>query len=373
MKKVLVSGLLGAMMIMSLAACSKNNKTNEDKTAVLTAADYREYITLGDYKNIEVEADKTSLEVTDEDIQGEIDDCLLAYAETRKVTEGVVKDGDTINLDFSGLLDGVAFSGGTATDYSYTIGGNFIEDLDRGLIGLEIGKEYDIPCTFPDSYDKEDLKGKAVIFVVTVNYVEEKILPEYNDEFVKMMTSGSDDSQVMNTTAELEASIKEYLAESKLSAYKSKVYAQMMQNIIDNAEIKGVPESELNATVDMIRENAEYEFTLYGSYYGAESFEAYITGVAGYESMEAFESDIKDYATEYVYEKMAITIIADNEGITVSEDAINEYAENLVSQSMYETVDEFKEAYGETLFEDIRYELLYTAVYDALVDMAKVK
>lgn len=374
MKRRLVSGLLAAMMVMSLAACNKSNETTGETTGektVLTAADYKEYITLGDYKNIEVDADAASLQVTDEDIQKEIDICLSNYAETNQLTEGIVRDGDTINLDFSGLLDGVAFSNGTATDYTYTIGGNFIEDLDRGLVGLEIGKEYEIPCKFPDNYGSEELNGKDVIFVVTVNYVEEQILPDYNDEFVKMMTADSDN--VFNTTAELEASIKEYLASSKKEQYDSNIYGQMMKTIVDNAEIKGVPESELNDTIAMIRENAEYEFQVMGPYYGIEDFETYLKSVAGYSSLEEFETDIKEYATEYVYEKMAVTIIADNEGITVTDEQRDEFVNELLAQTNYETIDALKEAYGDTFDSDVQYQLLYNLVYDAVIDMAVVK
>lgn len=371
MKKRFACGLMAAMMVMSLAACGKSDKTNETKVAV----DYKEYMTLADYKNIEVEADASSLEVTQEEIQSEIDACLAAYAETKQITTGTVKDGDQINMDFSGLLNGVAFSNGTATDYNYVVGGNFIEDLDRGLIGLEIGKEYEIPCTFPQDYGNEELNGKDVIFVVTVNYVEEQILPEYNDEFVKMMTSetAQTEEDILNTTAELETAITDYLTEMKQEQYNTNVYGQMMISILDSAEIKGVPEAELNETINMIKENAEYEFSLYGAYYGITDFETYITSVGGYPSMEAFETEIKDYATEYMYEKMAITIIAENEGITVTQEEKDTFTNDLLAQTTYTSVDELKAAYGETYDADVEYQLLYDKTMAAIIALAKTK
>lgn len=377
MKKRLVCGLMAVMMVMSLTACSKSGNTNNTDGAndTVTATDYKEYMTLGDYKNIAVNADPSSLEVTQEEIQSEIDACLAAYAETKQVTTGTVKDGDTINMDFSGLLNGVAFSNGTATDYSYTVGGNFIEDLDRGLVGLEIGKEYEIPCTFPQNYGTEELNGKDVIFVVTVNYVEEYILPEYNDEFVKMMTTetAQTEEDILNTTAELEESIKEYLAEYKQEQYNTNVYGQMMISILDSAEIKGVPEAELNDTIAMIKENAEYEFSLYGPYYGIDNFETYLTSVCGYASMEAFETEVNEYATEYMYERMAICLIAENEGITVTQEEKDAFANDLLTQTEYKTVEELKEAYGETYDADVEYQLLYDKTMAAIIEMAKVK
>ena len=373
MKKRLACGLFAAMMIVSLAACNKSDKSNE-AVKNMTAEECKEYITLGDYKNIEVDADKTSLEVTDAEIQAEIDAYLDSYAESKQITEGTVKDGDTINLDFSGLLDGVAFSGGTATDYTYTIGGGFIKDLDRGLVGLEIGKEYEIPCKFPEDYGKEELNGKDVIFVVTVNYVEEKILPEYNDEFVKKVTANEEDpSQVKNTTAEFEEYIQTYLADSKQQRFNNTVYSQMMTTILDSAEIKSLPEAEVNETLELIRENAEYEFSVYGSLYGIEDFESYVTQLAGYASMEDFEAGIKEDAELFVKEKMAVTIIADNEGITVSKEEIDAYANDLFAQTTYESLDELKKAYGESFERDVEFQILYEKVYDKIVELAKTK
>ncbi len=371
MKRKLLSGLLGAMMVLSLAACNKSGNSATNATVAATAKDYKEYITLADYKNVEVDADPADLEVTDADIQAEIDACLESLAETKEIKTGKVADGDTINLNYSGLLDGVAFVGGTATDTTYTVGGNFIEDLDRGLIGLEVGKEYEIPCTFPTNYGNAELNGKDVIFVVTVNYIEDYILPEYNDEFVKKLTADSDEP--MNTTKELEASIVEYLTASKKSTYESDVYGQMMIKILDNSEIKGAPEAELNETINIIKGNAQAEFEQMGEMYGASTFEDYIVKVCGYESMEAFDTDVKEYATEYLNEKMVITIVAEEEGITVDEAKVKEYAQTLATEYGFESVTALEESYGASLYTDIRYELLYADVYSKLVSLAVVK
>lgn len=366
MKRKLISGLLGVMTALSLAGCGNTENGNTAAGDV----NYRDYITLCDYKNLEVEVSPLE-EVTQEEIQDEIDACLSAYAETNQITEGTVKDGDTINLDFSGLLDGIAFSGGTATDYSYTVGGMFIEDLDRQLIGLEVGKEYELPCTFPESYDNEELKGKDVIFVVTVNYISEQILPEYNDEFVQMMTADSD--EVLNTTAELEASIVEYLTDEKKNTYENNVYAAMMKAIIDQSEIKGVPEEEYNETVDMIRSNAESEFNMLGSYMGYSDFESYLTGYYGYASMDAFETEIADYATEYMYEKMILTLVAEDEGITAAQEEIDAYIEDNASYYGYESAEAFRTAVGETIDSEVSSILVNNKAADKIVEYAKVK
>ncbi len=91
--------------------------------------------------------------VLDSDVEDYIKSMLESKATTNVITEGTTKAGDVIKLDYSGKLDGTAFSGGTATDVTYTIGsGKFIEDLDKGLVGLTVGQETDITCVFPESY-----------------------------------------------------------------------------------------------------------------------------------------------------------------------------------------------------------------------------
>lgn len=371
MKKRLVSGLVGAMMVLSLAGCGKaDNKPDGD-----AAVNYSDYMTLCDYKNLEIEVSPLA-EVTQEEIQKEIDDCLNAYAENKQVTEGTVRNGDEINLDFSGLLDGVAFANGTATDYSYTVGGRadgskFIDDLDNQLVGLEIGKEYELPCTFPENYGNEELNGKQVVFVVTVNYINEKILPEYNDEFVKMMTKDSE--QVLNTTKELEASIVEYLENAKKSTYENSVYVGMMNAIVEQSEIKGIPEAEFAQTIEMIKGNAQAEFEQMGAMLGYSDFESYLTGYYRYPSMEDFETEVTDYATEYMYEKMILSLVAQKEGITVTQEEIDAYIEDNAAYYGYESAEQFRTEIGETIDSDVSAILMNTKASEALIGYAKIK
>lgn len=368
MRRKLISGLVGAMMILSLAGCSKTE--NDKAQGGNEAVNYADYITLCDYKNVEIEVSPLA-EVTQEEIQREINSCLSAYAETNQITEGVVKDGDSINLDFSGLLDGIPFSNGTATDYSYTVGGRFIEDLDRQLVGLEIGKEYELPCTFPADFGTDELNGKDVIFVVTVNYVNERILPEYNDEFVKMMTEGT--NEPLNTTAELEASIVEYLESDKLNTYNNNVYSQMMKTILDTSEIKGVPEAEYNEAVESIKANAQAEFEQLGPYMGYSSLEEYLTGYYGYTSMDAFEEEVAQYATEYMYEKMILSIVAENEGLTATQEEIDQYIEDNAAYYGYESAEQFRSMVGETIDSEVSDIIVNNKAAEAIIGYAKLK
>ena len=409
MKKRMISALVAAMSAMSLVACSSETAQVDETTVAavsegtVTAAEaadvhakaesYRQYVTLGDYTTIKTTVSKDDYAVTDDDVMAEVDTYRSYFAETNQITEGVVESGDTVNMDYAGYLDGVAFSGGTATDVSYTVGsGQFIDDLDQGLIGLTIGQEYDIPCTFPENYSSEDLAGKEVIFKVTVNYVEEKVLPDYDDAFVATLMEGGDGS--ITTTAELEADIRSYLEEDAASSYNKAVYNEFMTTLLDMSEISGQDETDVAAVTDMIMKNAEAEFEAYGSYYGVETFESYITDLCGYESMDAFNKEIDEYAREYCNEKMIMYIISDEQGITLSEEDLVAYAGDLLAdvnearkgatytttdangnevETEYETyasVDALAADYGDTFYSEVAYELLYTEFFNKVVELA---
>ena len=156
-----------------------------DAAITSDAAIYKKAFTMPEYKGIQVTVDKSVLNVAESDVDDYINKNIVsAEAATENVTSGVTADGDTVILDYSGKLDGEAFSGGTATDTTYTIGsGNFISDLDKGLVGLTVGYNMIFLVLFPDNYTS-DLAGKSVIFTVKVTAIQKTTYPEITDEWV---------------------------------------------------------------------------------------------------------------------------------------------------------------------------------------------
>lgn len=385
MKKRIVCLLMAALLAASAAGCDKKNNAQETTTAGqeetvaqtgYDIVDYKEYVVLGDYKSVQVEADRTQLEITDEEVQNQIDAAVSAYATENQITEGVVKAGDTINLDFSGLLDGVAFANGTATDVVYTVGGSYdtygqytkyIDDLDNGLVGLEVGREYEIPCKFPEDYGNEELNGKDVIFVVTVNHIVEYIEPEFNDELVKRIAQ--DDGKDIATTEDMIKDIKRYLSETKKISFEADKYAAAMQEIIAITEFKGMPESEYSYLRNNVRANIQNEYDMYGSYYGAADVESfYAVNFAPYYGYETLDEFTAGYAENFLKEKMVVTLIAEQENITVSEDEIREYGEEMAANNGLESYDAIIAQYGEVIEEEFRFTLLQEKVFDFLVE-----
>ena len=134
-------------------------------------------VTLGEYKGVEVP--KTEIQVTEEEIQAEVDKERENNSRTIDVDDRGVEKGDLIKLDFDGSVDGVPFQGGKAEDYPLTVGsGSFIPGFEDQLIGAKIGEEMEVKVTFPEDYHAEDLKGKEAVFKCTVKAIQVKELPE---------------------------------------------------------------------------------------------------------------------------------------------------------------------------------------------------
>lgn len=384
---------MAASMVASLTACGGSDKNNSSDsssnggstvnqeiaanqyadTIKSNAETYKTYISLPEYKGLSVSVDSEQKEVTDSDVTDYINNLISQYGTTESVTEGVTANGDTISLDYSGLLDGTAFSGGTATDVSYTIGsGKFIDDLDKGLVGLTVGEEYDIPCKFPDNYSSSDLAGKDVIFKVTVNSIKKTTLPELTDDWV---ASNASSLNVEATTVEgLKSYVKDYLETQAKTNYDSSKYQAAWKAISEQINTdKGYPEAELNSLIDTLKSNVQSEYNQYGSYYGISDFNSYLSQVYGFDSEDAFNDYAKEYAQSYLVEKMAITIIAENENITVSEDDINDMGAQLASYYGYSDYQEILDTYGNQMNSEVGYQVLYQKVQDFINASTSVK
>ena len=145
---------------------------------------------------------RSEIEPTEEEIQSEIDSLLSDHSTEKQVTDRAAADGDTVNIDYAGSVDGVAFSGGTYSGYSLTLGsGTFIDGFEDQIIGHNVGDTFDVTVTFPDGYgDSTDaegntitLSGKEAVFSVTLNSISESVTPELTDEWVDSNFGISDD------------------------------------------------------------------------------------------------------------------------------------------------------------------------------------
>lgn len=382
MKKSIISLMLACTMVLSLTACTKKNDEqvsdkklmNYEEQLAKDIEEYKKYVTLGEYKGVEISVDTKEYEVTNEKVTSYIDNIRKNKAESKEIKEGTTKKGDNIKLDYSGLLDGVAFSGGTATDVTYTVGsGRFISDLDTGLEGLEVGKEYDIPCKFPESYATADLAGKDVIFKVTVSAILESILPEYNDEFVKtIVATGTYDTKAQ-TTSEFTKYVEDKLKTEAEENLKNVKYEAIWDKISESSNVSGYPEEELKAVNETVIQNVKTEFSYYGSYYNINSFEDYIKQVYQFKDEAEFNNYATEYTKNYLKEKMILTMIADKEGIKVTQNEIKEYGTNIAKENGMESYQSILDQYGDDIALEMGYSVLADKVADVLLNSAKVK
>lgn len=187
-------------------------------------------VTLGRYKGVEVA--RIDVDVSGDEVMAEIDREREKNARTIDVTDRAVKDGDVTVIDFEGFVDGVAFEGGKGEDYPLTIGsGAFIPGFEEALVGAEIGKETEVNVTFPENYQAAELAGKAAVFKCTVKKIQEKQLPDLDEDFVEEISDESD------TVEQYKEEIRKKLADRKEEEAKSAKEDAVVDAIIADAEM----------------------------------------------------------------------------------------------------------------------------------------
>jgi len=307
--------------------------------------DFNDYIKLGQYKGIEVKAEK--LEVTDEDVDIAIQEELYDYGATPvEVTDRPVRLGDTVNIDFVGYHNGEAFDGGSANDYDLTIGsGAFIKGFEEQLIGAELSKEIEVNVVFPENYSYTKLAGEPAVFKVTINKIQ---YFELTEDIIKDLGFESE-----------EAYRNQLLQE--LTERKAESIQQQKENYIYDTVIKN---SEITLPENLVEYYANDFKTIYNniaaSYgYDLESF----ISLSGY-SMEEFEKDVQYYSTTMATRELVIKAISSLEGIEVTDEEfqakVTEYAENYG----YESAEEFL---AEADVEALKDDMLFEKVIDFLV------
>ena len=261
-------------------------------------------VKLGKYKGVKV--DKTEVEVTDAEVDAEINKERENNARIIDVEDRPVKNGDETVIDFEGFVDGVAFEGGKGENYPLTIGsGAFIPGFEEKLIGAEIGKEVDVEVTFPEDYHAEELKGKPAVFKCTVKEIKEKELPELDDEFASEVSE-------FETLAEYKEDVKKTLELKKEKDAKNAKEDAVIEAIIKDAEME-IPD----AMVETMQRQMLDEFAQRIQMQGL-SMEQYMqfTGMNPQTLME----QIKPQALSRIQSRLVLEAVAAAENIVPSEE-----------------------------------------------------
>ncbi len=314
----------------------------------------RPEVTLGEYKGIEVA--KSDVNVTDEEINAEIDKERGQNARVIEVTDRPVKDGDNTVIDFEGFVDGEAFEGGKGEDYPLTIGSHsFIDTFEEQLIGKNIGEEVEVNVTFPEEYHAEELKGKPALFKVTVKKISERQLPELNDEFV-------DDVSEFSTVDEYKNSIKEKLEEKKKNEANAAKEDAVIEKIIENATME-IPELMISSQINNMQEDFARRLESQGL-----SLETYFqyTGL----NNASFAEQLKPQALSRIQSRLVLEEVAKVEGFEVTdEDIENEF--NEIAERYQMEVETVKQFLPESEKENMKKDILVKKAIDLVRDSVK--
>ena len=263
---------------------------------------------------------KAEVQPTSEEVQAEIDNLLRMNAATTQVTNRAAANGDTVNIDYTGTVDGVAFNGGAAAGYDLTLGsGSFIDGFEDQVVGHTPGETFDVKVTFPDGYgDTTDAEGNTMtlsnqkaVFSVKLNYISETVLPQLNDEWVDASFGATND---IHTVADLEALCSELLTDANIKDY-------VMDYLMKNSEFKALPEVitdyQVNQCLNYYNTTAKY----YG--YGLEDF---VKEAAGYENADALLASMDANLERYSQEALLYQAVAESLSVTPTQEQLDRYS-----------------------------------------------
>ncbi len=287
-------------------------------------------VKLGKYKGVKIE--KVSTEVTDADVDAEIEKERRANSRTIVVEDRPVKDGDITVINFEGFVDGVAFEGGKGENYPLTIGsGQFIPGFEEQLIGAKIGEDVEVNVTFPEDYQAEDLAGKAAVFKCKVNEIKETELPEADDEFASEVSD-------FDTIAEWKEDLKKSLTEKKVASAKEEKENKALEAAVENAEMV-IPD----AMAEFECEQMINDYAMRLSQQGL-SIDQYLmfTGM----DMDGLKAQMKPQAIKTIKSRLVLEAIVNEEKLEANDDEIDAEIAKMAEMYGMEN-DKLKESIGD--------------------------
>lgn len=313
-------------------------------------------VTLGEYKGVSVKKETTV--VTDVEVDARVEEERNKQATEIQVEDRAVAEGDTVNLDYAGTVDGVAFAGGTAQDQTLKIGsGSFIPGFEEQMIGMNIGEEKDLEVTFPEKYHAEELAGKAAVFHVKVNAITETQLPALDDDFAK-------DISEFDTLEEYKADIRAKLEAQAAERDNNNFTNAVIEKVLENATVE-IPEAMIERQIDSMMR--DFEYRLMGNGLKLDDFLKY-TG----SDMKAFRENYRGQAEKSVKAHLVLEAIEKAEAIDATQEQIDKQLEAFAAQTG-KTVEEFKASLSESDIAYFKADAIRDNCVKFLADNAKIE
>ncbi len=315
-------------------------------------------VTLGQYKGLTVK--KAEYPVTDKDVEEDIERSLKAKSRLVDITDRAAKNGDTVNIDYSGSVDGVKFNGGTAEKQELTLGSkSFIPGFEEQVEGMKIGEEKDLKVKFPDDYHAEDLKGKDAVFAVKLNSIKFREIPELNDDFVK-------DTTKFETVAEYRADVKKRLTDSAERRADNENKNNMIDAIVANASVD-IPDCMIESELDYMLQDFEYRL---GYMYGGMKLDDYFKYTGS--SREDFRKGRKSEAEKAVKTRLVMETIIKTEKVEPTEQEIDKRIAEIAEQQG-KTLEEYKPSVSEHQLTHIKSDVTVEKTLNELVKANEFK
>lgn len=312
-------------------------------------------VELGEYKGIEVE--KETVKVLQADVKAELNRMAQRNARTETV-ERKAKKNDTVDIDFEGFVDGVAFEGGKAEHHELTLGsGAFIPGFEDQLIGCKAGDEKDVVVTFPEEYHAKELAGKPAVFKCTVKEIKVKELPELDDDFAQ-------DVSDFDTMDEYKADVRKKVEEKKEAEAKAKKEDAVIEKIIEGAAME-IPD----AMVEMQAERMVDEFAQRLQMQGL-SMDQYLQFTGG--NVQALLDQSKPQALKRIQSRLVLDAVVAAESLTASDEEVEEELGKMAEQYKME-VEKLKEMMGDEDLKNIREDLAVQKAVELVTDAAVEK
>ena len=281
---------------------------SKNEGVVFTAIVYtKPEVKVSDYKGLICEKPSTS--VNKDDVEAFLNREREKHSRINPVTDRAVKKGDLVNIDFEGFIDGTAFEGGKGEKYDLEIGSKtFIDTFEDQIIGKNIGDEFDVSVTFPENYGKKELASKPAVFKVKINEINEKILPELNDEFVQ-------DTTEFETLKDYKKDIKSKLTAAKKEEADKKMKEAIIDALIEKVEVT-IPEAMIELEIDQ-------KINEFRNGIGAQglTLDSYLNYMG--QSLENMREAYRIICEKQVKSRLALEAVAEAEKVKVSEKDID--------------------------------------------------
>ena len=298
---------------------SKLDIADDDSVTMVIDTDLYPEVTLGQYKDLEVEKAEAAVDASE--VDAEIDRMANNIARISTV-DRAAKDGDTAVIDFEGFKDGEAFDGGKGEAYELKLGsGSFIPGFEEQVVGMAAGEEKDINVTFPENYHVKELAGAPVVFKVKVHEVKETVVPEKDDEFVK-------DVSEFDTMDELRADIEKKILNEKQAGIDRAFENAAIEKAVANMTVE-IPDSMVEEELDHELERMDYELRSQGA-----SLEAYANMMGG--NLDNIRNSLRPGALNTVKTNVMLDAVVDAEKIEVSDEECEEEYKKLAESYQLE-------------------------------------